>query len=704
MEYARQCFCDNYVRNGGALTQDSDCNMPCTGNSTEMCGAGDRLTVYSNAPLQVFQPPVVQTTNLTGNWQYVGCITDSVGARTFPYQIENPSNNSANNCLSVCAQYGFAAGGMEYGQECYCGDVADVALAGATTQPDSDCSMSCPGDPRYLCGAGNRISYYQWVGSGMPIWNYPTGPAAGQYSFLIGGPVVPLMTTQMVNNKVQMLEKWPDTGNTTGAYEFDRSQISNFSAAFRTLHVQTDIFCGAAFIMPDKVGRVLSIGGWSDADNSLYGVRTFWPSGALGTPGTTDWQENFNEVKLQAGRWYPGAMVMSNGSFLVMGGEDGSNGPPVPNLEVLPTPAGGYLKYCDYLKRTDPYNLYPYMNVLPSGGILIMYYNEGVILDPVTLDPVRNLTKIPGAVNNPLGGRSYPLEGSTALMPQIAPYTDPLTVLVCGGSTPGPSYGIDNCVSTQPDVIGANWTIERMPSKRVISSMCALPDGTYLIINGAHDGTAGFGLGNDPNLNAVLYDPTKPVNARMSVMANTTIARMYHNEAILLSDGSVLISGSDPKDNRYPEEYRLELFSPPYLLKGLARPSFSMDMSQRDWAYGQSYTIYNVQVSNGPISALNISIMGAEASTHGNSYNQRTIFPAFSCSGTTCTITAPPNSFICPPTWAQLFILDGGMPSNSTYIRIGGDPSSLGNWPNFPDFDVPGMGAIDLSFNGPVKH
>jgi hypothetical protein len=43
---------------------------------------------------------------------------------------------------------------------------------------------------------------------------------------------------------------------------------------------------------------------------------------------------------------------------------------------------------------------------------------------------------MPGAVNDFDGGRTYPFEGTAALMPQYAPYGDPLTVLVCGGSTP----------------------------------------------------------------------------------------------------------------------------------------------------------------------------------------------------------------------------------------------------------------------------
>ncbi len=155
-------------------------------------------------------------------------------------------------------------------------------------------------------------------------------------------------------------------------------------------------------------------------------------------------------------------MMMPNGSILVVGGEEGSNGAPVPSLEILPFPEGGEVIYCDYLNRTDPYNLYPFLAVLPSGGFLIAYYNEARILDEVTLETQRVLPNIPGAVNDFLGGRTYPFEGTAMILPQYAPYTDPITVIICGGSVPGPEIALDNCVSIQPEVAGANWTIERM--------------------------------------------------------------------------------------------------------------------------------------------------------------------------------------------------------------------------------------------------
>jgi hypothetical protein len=266
--------------------------------------------------------------------------------------------------------------------------------------------------------------------------------------------------------------------------------------------------------------------------------------------------------------------------------------------------------------------------------------------------------------------------------------------------------------------------------------MVALPDGTYLIMNGATQGVAGFGLANDPNHNAVLYDPSKPLNQRMTRLENTTIDRLYHNEAILLQDGRVLVSGSDPEnlDGKYAQEYRVEVFIPPYLM-GLneplsinvsqqvtyaaasnssssaaasnstgifanstqaaaaaqpcgQRPVFNIDANHTDWAYGQTYTFTMVCGSVGKV-----SLMSAVSSTHGNSMGQRTLFPSWSCSGNTCTVTAPPNGHVAGgPGWFMMFVMgSNGVPSIAEWVRIGGDPAGLGNWPNYPDFTTPGV-------------
>ena len=103
---------------------------------------------------------------------------------------------------------------------------------------------------------------------------------------------------------------------------------------------------------------------------------------------------------------------------------------------------------------------YPFLAVLPGGGIFAAYWNEARILNEVTFETTKVMPTIPGAVNSNSSGRTYPLEGTAVLFPQHAPYTDPLTVLICGGSNFG--IALDNCVNIQPEVENPQWTLERM--------------------------------------------------------------------------------------------------------------------------------------------------------------------------------------------------------------------------------------------------
>jgi hypothetical protein len=55
------------------------------------------------------------------------------------------------------------------------------------------------------------------------------------------------------------------------------------------------------------------------------------------------------------------------------------------------------------------------------------------------------------------------------VLPQKAPFNDPVEVLICGGTTHEPgNEALDNCVLMEPDTPGAEWTIERMVSQSKI--------------------------------------------------------------------------------------------------------------------------------------------------------------------------------------------------------------------------------------------
>ena len=94
-----------------------------------------------------------------------------------------------------------------------------------------------------------------------------------------------------------------------------------------------------------------------------------------------------------------------------------------------------------------------------------------------------------------LAGRTYPLEGeifnitlrcllrtemfsgSAVPLPQFAPYTDPLQILICGGSTTGAGFALDNCVTIAPESAKPTWTLERMVSPITSSLLLLIKDG-----------------------------------------------------------------------------------------------------------------------------------------------------------------------------------------------------------------------------------
>lgn len=50
-EYFGECYCDVTLRFGSTLASDqTSCNTPCSGNTTEICGGGNRLSLFSYQP------------------------------------------------------------------------------------------------------------------------------------------------------------------------------------------------------------------------------------------------------------------------------------------------------------------------------------------------------------------------------------------------------------------------------------------------------------------------------------------------------------------------------------------------------------------------------------------------------------------------------------------------------------------------------
>ncbi|KIM45686.1 hypothetical protein M413DRAFT_34556, partial [Hebeloma cylindrosporum] len=157
VEYGRvRClYCDNTIHSPGTQTNATDCNMSCTGNNVEFCGAGDRINIYIHSTLPSAPTPTI--VRHLGTWDYKGCYVD-IGPRLLTQQITTiASGVTAESCAAACKSAGYGLAGLEYGQECWC----DNYLPFGNSALDTECNIPCKANATELCGAGNRLAVYQ---------------------------------------------------------------------------------------------------------------------------------------------------------------------------------------------------------------------------------------------------------------------------------------------------------------------------------------------------------------------------------------------------------------------------------------------------------------------------------------------------------------------------------------------------------------
>lgn len=155
MEYGTQCFCGNALSPYAQLTTQAGCAMSCLGNSMQICGDSNRLSVYANGTPVQMAVPVLPA--VVGNYNVYQCMTEATSGRA----LSGPSyTDTTGMTLESCAKFcdGYLYFGLEYSQECYCGSYFN---AGSKVAPGTDCSMLCSGNATQLCGAGARLSTYQ---------------------------------------------------------------------------------------------------------------------------------------------------------------------------------------------------------------------------------------------------------------------------------------------------------------------------------------------------------------------------------------------------------------------------------------------------------------------------------------------------------------------------------------------------------------
>jgi hypothetical protein len=217
-----------------------------------------------------------------------------------------------------------------------------------------------------------------------------------------------------------------------------------------------------------------------------------------------------------------------------------------------------------------------------------------------------------------------------------------------------------------------------------------------LIVNGAGWGLAGGAGGdsryaNDPIFQTTLYDPEAPAGQKWSLLAVSSVPRLYHSGAILTPDGYVITTGSemnnyadvhgDTKNElcypvgtnicRDPYEYRIERYTPYYLSNGAERPVI-VDCPAK-LTYNSTFL---VEVPKGT-SVTKVTFVRYATTTHSTNTDQRLVeLKIYGSNDTHIGLTAPSNGALAPPGNWMLFLLRDGTPSVARVIHLDSGPQT----------------------------
>jgi hypothetical protein len=450
------------------------------------------------------------------------------------------------------------------------------------------------------------------------------------------------------------------------------------------------VFCAGHAALPD--GRVLIVGGHV---GHVKSVHLFDP-GSYDPPARPPQICQLDDMQPE-GRWYPTVTCLEDGRMLIISGDKYGPDGPVDDSTVNATMqifdpvtkqlgqaiddrtlSGGFHTTC----AGDFYavNLYPFVYQLPSGRVLVHSRNATRFLNMATHPPQWD-PYVAAAVR--CESRTYPAQGTSVLLPLRAAEQYRARVLTIGGG------GLDReaykdaeatvhepatntvelldagSIASTPD---APVWVEQEPMKheRVLCDSVLLPDGTVLVVGGSATGRSDAGIA--PVLPTELYDPQ---TGRWKELASISVPRMYHSSALLVPDGRVMMAGKDGRYQLDPykyDEYRVEMFSPPYLFRG-SRPVITR-LWPRAAAYGE---VMSIEFSGACPPPTRVTLVRAASVTHGFNMDQRLIEPPIRVTGSNVEVTMPPNGRVAPPGYYMVFLLSAaGVPSTASMLRIGG--------------------------------
>lgn len=494
-----------------------------------------------------------------------------------------------------------------------------------------------------------------------------------------------------------------------------------------------DLFCSDQRLLSN--GTVLDTGG------------TYWateePKGGTGLPGADGLAELYGSkntrifdpstgqwktytAAMHDGRWYPTLLTLPNGNEFVAGGvakllwnssimtraEDAIGNTqyeqatfPLPeNVQTTETWSLANRGWTlNPAKDNVELPLFGRLHLLPDGEIF--YSSNGQMWGPagesinelnwnnmLLFDPSKMGTSADQGWRKagmfPLGATSGAAEVMMPLDASKPGGLNTVRVLVAGGAlgvSPDTwlAQNMSQMITLTKSSTGWNTSTAmtgNLNNARWFSSSVLLPNGQAVVFSGADKDEVILPGVERPVRQAELFDPK---TNSWTALSSSARDRTYHNSAILLPDGSILVGGHAPIDQGYGgtgnaapldtlgfaqnlKDPSFERFYPPYLYAG-PRPVLQHSDGQATWGD----TLHVVLGSDSaPVDRFVLTRLPAQ--THITDADARTvILGPGSRDGNSVSLTVPNNRAAVTPGFYYLFgISSKGVPSVATIVQI----------------------------------
>ncbi|XVV15752.1 galactose oxidase-like domain-containing protein [Actinoplanes sp. CA-131856] len=475
---------------------------------------------------------------------------------------------------------------------------------------------------------------------------------SGSWSAVLETAVVPVFTAVLPNGKLLV---WDSVGdNSSESYpdhSFTRAMVWNpADNTYKRVDLQgSNIFCAGFAHLAN--GNILVAGG--NANAQLDGtVHTY----------VFDWQnETWTRGNDMAGaRWYPSLAETANGEHVIVGG-----GPTVSEVYQANGTIRALSGFTKYSSR-----LYPFMGSRPDTQL--------GIIGPYTTGWTVNTAGI--GIITATGNR----DGMFRDYASFATYDVGKTVVVGGGNmteggTPNVPTRTAVVMSTGTTMFPTTTATGSLSTGRRQLNATLLADGSVLATGGMTSAATNLNV-DLPNA-ITTAERWDPATGQWTVLAAASRIRQYHSTAALLPDGRVMTGGGGVCGACMAAGYlekNIEYFTPPYLYKKdgsgelASRPAISA--APATVGIGATFAVTTPQAAT----IRKVGLVGLGDVTHSVDQGQRYIPLKYTVSGTTLTVTGPPNGGVAPPGYYMLFIVDAnGVPSVAKMVQVAKGPTPL---------------------------